>query len=146
VLMHSRGGVSEMATYAIALYDAVVDEVLAELRARVRAAQEAGVADESIVVDPGLGFSKRSEHSLAMLAALPRLAAWGYPVAVGASRKRFVGEITGVAEPAERVHATTGANVVALERGARIFRVHDVRAARHALDVAWAIMQAAAVE
>jgi dihydropteroate synthase len=146
VLMHSRGGVSEMATYAVALYDAVVDEVLAELRARVRAAQEGGIADEAIVVDPGLGFSKRSEHSLAMLAALPRLAAWGYPVAVGASRKRFVGEITGVTEPAERVHGTTGANVAALERGARIFRVHDVRAARHALDVAWAIMQAAAVE
>jgi dihydropteroate synthase len=141
VLMHSRGGVSEMATYAVALYDDVVDEALAELRARVRAAEEAGIAEESIVVDPGLGFSKRSEHSLAMLAALPRLAAWGYPVVVGASRKRFVGEITGVTEPAERVHGTTGANVAALERGARIFRVHDVRAARHALDVAWAIMQ-----
>jgi dihydropteroate synthase len=141
VLMHSRGGVSEMATYAVALYDDVVDEALAELRTCVRAAQEAGIAEESIVVDPGLGFSKRSEHSLAMLAALPRLAAWGYPVVVGASRKRFVGEITGVTEPAERVHGTTGANVAALERGARIFRVHDVRAARHALDVAWAIMQ-----
>jgi dihydropteroate synthase len=145
VLMHSRGGVSEMATYAVALYEAVVDEVLAELRARVRAAQHAGVADESIVVDPGLGFAKRSEHSLAMLAALPRLAAWGYPLAVGASRKRFIGEITGVTEPVDRVHGTTGANVAALERGARIFRVHDVRAARHALDVAWAIMRAAAV-
>jgi dihydropteroate synthase len=145
VLMHSRGGVSEMATYAVALYEAVVDEVLAELRARVRAAQHAGVADESIVVDPGLGFAKRSEHSLAMLAALPRLAAWGYPVAVGASRKRFIGEITGVTEPVDRVYGTTGANVAALERGARIFRVHDVRAARHALDVAWAIMRAAVV-
>lgn len=142
VLMHSRGGVSEMASYAVAVYDDVVNDVLAELRARVDAAQEAGVADESIVVDPGIGFSKRSEHSLAMLAALPRLAAWGYPVLVGASRKRFVGELTGVTEPADRVYGTTGANVAALHRGARLFRVHDVRAARHALDVAWAVMQA----
>ncbi|MFN2565690.1 MAG: dihydropteroate synthase [Gemmatimonadaceae bacterium] len=144
VLMHSRGGVTEMATYAVAVYEDVVDEVLNELRARVDAAQEAGVADECIVVDPGIGFSKRSEHSLAMLAALPRLAAWGYPVLVGTSRKRFVGELTGVTEPAQRVHGTTGANVAALQRGARLFRVHDVRAARHALDVAWAVMQAEA--
>jgi dihydropteroate synthase len=142
VLMHSRGGVSEMATYAVAVYNDVVDEVLSELRGRIDAAQKAGVADECVVVDPGVGFSKRSEHSLAVLAALPRLAALGYPVLVGVSRKRFVGELTGVTEPTERVHGTTGANVVALERGARLFRVHDVRAARHALDVAWAIMQA----
>jgi dihydropteroate synthase len=142
VLMHSRGDVSEMATYRVANYEDVVDEVLRELRARVDAARQAGVDDECIVVDPGVGFAKRSEHSLAVIAALPRLAAWGCPVLVGASRKRFVGEITGVAEPAERVHGTTGANVAALERGAMIFRVHDVRAARQALDVAWAIKQA----
>jgi dihydropteroate synthase len=142
VLMHSRGGVSEMATYAVATYESVVDEVLGELRARVDAARDGGVADEAIVVDPGLGFSKRSEHSLALLGALGRLAAWGYPVLVGVSRKRFVGEVSQVAEPAARVHGTTGANVAALERGARLFRVHDVAAARQALDVAWAIMQA----
>jgi len=142
VLMHSRGDVADMATYRVASYDDVVDEVLRELRGRVDAARDAGVDEECIVVDPGIGFSKRSEHSLAVLAALPRLVAWGYPVLVGASRKRFVGEITGVTEPVERVHGTTGANVAALERGAMIFRVHDVRAARQALDVAWAIKQA----
>ena len=142
VLMHSRGDVSEMATHRVASYEDVVDEMLRELRARVDAAREAGVDEECIVVDPGIGFSKRSEHSLAVLAALPRLAAWGYPVLVGVSRKRFVGEITGVAEPAERVHGTTGANIAALDRGAMLFRVHDVRAARQSLDVAWAIKQA----
>jgi dihydropteroate synthase len=142
VLMHSRGGVSEMATYAVAVYDNVVDEVLGELRERVDAALQAGVAEDSIVVDPGIGFSKRSEHSLAVLGALDRLAAWGYPVLVGTSRKRFIGELTGASVPAERVHGTTGANIAALERGARLFRVHDVRAARQALDVAWAIKQA----
>jgi dihydropteroate synthase len=142
VLMHSRGGVSEMATYAVAVYDDVVDQVLGELRERVDAARNAGVADDSIVLDPGIGFSKRSEHSLAVLGALDRLAAWGYPVLVGASRKRFIGELTGASVPADRVHGTTGANVAALDRGARLFRVHDVRAARQALDVAWAIKQA----
>ena len=65
----------------------------------------------------------------------------GYPVMVGVSRKRFIGEISGVRDPAERVHGTTGANVMALAFGARIFRVHDVAAARQALDVAWAILQ-----
>jgi len=142
VVMHSRGDVEEMATYRAADYEDVVDEVMLELRERVNAARAAGMDDECIVVDPGIGFSKRSEHSLAVLAALPRIVAWGYPVLIGASRKRFVGEITGVPEPAERVHGTTGANVAALDRGAMIFRVHDVRAARQALDVAWAIKQA----
>jgi dihydropteroate synthase len=146
VVMHSRGDVSSMATYDVAIYDDVVEQALDELRQRVDAAREAGIAEESIVVDPGIGFSKRSAHSLAVLAALPRLAAWGYPVLVGASRKRFIGELTGVSQPAERVHGTTGANVAALERGALLFRVHDVRAARHALDVAWAIKQVGVAE
>jgi dihydropteroate synthase len=92
-------------------------------------------------LDPGIGFAKRGEHSLDMLAALHELSALGYPIVVGASRKRFLGEIAGVTEPSERVYATVGANVAALERGARIFRVHDVAANRQALDVAWAIQQ-----
>jgi dihydropteroate synthase len=142
VLMHSRGGVSEMATYEVARYDDVIEQMLGELRERVDAARDAGVADDSIVVDPGIGFSKRSEHSLAVLGALNRLVAWGYPVLIGASRKRFIGELTGASVPSDRVHGTTGANVAALDRGARLFRVHDVRAARQALDVAWAIKQA----
>ncbi|HEY9479821.1 MAG TPA: dihydropteroate synthase, partial [Gemmatimonadaceae bacterium] len=75
------------------------------------------------------------------LASLPRFAALGYPLVVGASRKRFIGELTGVSNPGERVEGTIGANVMALALGARIFRVHDVRAARRALDVGWAILQ-----
>jgi dihydropteroate synthase len=143
VLMHSRGTVSDMGTYAHAAYgDDPVAEVLAELRERVEAAERGGVARERIAVDPGIGFAKRSEHSLALLAALPRLTAWGLPVVVGVSRKRFIGEITGVKTASERVMGTVGANVAALERGARLFRVHDVRASREALDVAWAIARA----
>ncbi|HEY7877396.1 MAG TPA: dihydropteroate synthase, partial [Gemmatimonadaceae bacterium] len=94
-----------------------------------------------IALDPGIGFAKRTEHSVAVLGALDRLVALGYPVVVGASRKRVVGELTGVEQAADRVEGTIAANVMALALGARIFRVHDVRAARRALDVAWAILR-----
>jgi dihydropteroate synthase len=143
VLMHSRGDVSSMGTYQYATYDAVVPSVLNELRGSLDAARAAGIADDAIVLDPGLGFAKRSEHSLAMLAAVPDLLALGYPVLVGSSRKRFVGELSGVTAPAERRYGTVGANVAALMLGARIFRVHDVAPTRQALDVAWAVMEAA---
>ena len=140
VLMHSRGDVSDMATFVRATYgDDVVGEVSAELMEQVAAAEQAGIARERIVVDPGIGFSKRGEHSLAVLGRLDRLAALGYPVLVGVSRKRFIGDLTGEAVPSARVAGTVGANVAALERGARLFRVHDVRENRQALDVAWAI-------
>jgi len=142
VVMHSRGTVRDMATYVHADYDDVVGEVAAELGARVEEARAAGVRAEAIVVDPGIGFSKRPAHSLAVLAGLPRLGALGRPILIGVSRKRFIGEITGVAAPAERVAGTIGANVAALMRGASLFRVHDVLANRQALDAAWAVLVA----
>jgi dihydropteroate synthase len=83
--------------------------------------------------------SKRGEHSLRVLGELGRIAGLGYPVLVGVSRKRFIGEITGATLASDRVAGTVGANVAALERGARLFRVHDVKPNRDALDVAWAI-------
>ena len=141
IVMHSRGDVSDMATFVRAQYgDDIVGEVTAELLERVDAGMKAGIGRERIVVDPGIGFSKRAEHSLAVLQGLGRLAATGFPVLVGVSRKRFIGDLTGVSTPSERVSGTVGANVAALERGARLFRVHDVRPNREALDVAWAIM------
>jgi dihydropteroate synthase len=143
VLMHSRGSVSEMGTYRYAEYgDDVVGEILGELRASLDLALSAGIAHESIVVDPGIGFAKRRQHSLAVLAELERVAALGYPVMVGVSRKRFIGELSGVQEASERVAGTIGANVAALTRGARLFRVHDVAPNRQAPDVAWGIIQA----
>jgi dihydropteroate synthase len=141
ILMHSRGDVPTMATYAHALYGSdVTGEVSNELSHQVDIARAAGVSADSIVLDPGIGFAKRARHSLTVLAELPRVVALGYPVLVGVSRKRFIGEITGVKTAADRVFGTVGANVAALARGARLFRVHDVRAAREALDVAWAIL------
>jgi dihydropteroate synthase len=146
VLMHSRGDVADMATFVHAVYgEDAVGEVIAELGFSVQHALGAGVAGTHIAIDPGIGFSKRGEQSLAMLAHLGRFAALGYPVLVGVSRKRFIGEITKAASPSDRTAGTVGANVVALERGARLFRVHDVKPSRDALDVAWAIMQSKSV-
>jgi dihydropteroate synthase len=140
VLMHSRGDVADMATFAHATYgNDPVGEIVEELKGRVAEAQSAEVSKDCIVVDPGIGFSKRAEHSLATLGQLERVCALGFPVLIGASRKRFIGEITNVKQPDARTAGTTGANVSALDRGALLFRVHDVREARHALDVAWAI-------
>ena len=143
VVMHSRGDVDEMATYAHAEYDGdPMDAVLEELRERVNVVTMAGVESTRIVLDPGIGFSKRSAHSLRVLACLDRLVAWGYPVMVGVSRKRFIGELSGVKVASARVHGSVGAAVAAFERGARIVRVHDVAATRQALDVAAAIAAA----
>src|SRR6185437_4082538 len=119
-------------------------EVIRDLVPATKRALAAGVAPEQIVLDPGLGFSKRAEHSVQALANLGRLAELDFQVIVGASRKRFIGELTGVTKPAERDAGTIGANVVALTLGATWFRVHDVRDNRHALDAAAAILGARA--
>jgi dihydropteroate synthase len=143
ILMHSRGGVHDMALYTHATYGAdVTGEVLTELGEAVHRASAAGVRREAIVVDPGLGFAKRSEHSLRVLSELRRFQSLGFPVLVGASRKRFVGEASGVQQAADRLFGTVGAHVIALAHGARLFRVHDVAAARQSLDVAWAVLRA----
>jgi dihydropteroate synthase len=144
VLMHSRGSVEEMGTYRHADYGGdVVGEILGELGDALRRAEAAGVAREYVVLDPGIGFAKRTEHSLRVLAELGRLMSLGCPIMVGVSRKRFIGELSGVMEPQHRVAGTVGANVVALMRGARVFRVHDVAPNRQALDVAWGVVRAA---
>jgi len=145
VLMHSRGDVADMATFAHATYgDDLLGDILVELRAYASVASSAGIEHDRVVVDPGIGFSKRGEHSLRVLGGLNRIVELGFPVLVGVSRKRFIGEITGAMQPTDRVAGTVGANVAALERGARLFRVHDVKPNRDALDVAWAIRRSAA--
>lgn len=140
ILMHSRGSVEEMARYDLAQYgNDPVGEMVDELAATADRARGAGIPRAAIVLDPGLGFSKRTEHSVAAITGLHRFAELGYPILVGPSRKRFVGELTGGAQPEDRLEGTIAACIAAYERGARLFRVHDVRAARRALDVAHAI-------
>lgn len=142
VLMHSRGSVAEMAQYRMADYGTdVVGEIIDELRVSIASARAAGVAAAAIAIDPGLGFSKRTEDSVLALRELDRLVALGQPVLVGPSRKRFIGELSGGLPPEERLPGTLAACVAAFAKGAHIFRVHDVAAARHALDVAHAILK-----
>ena len=130
-----------MASYDLAQYDAdVVDIVASELREAAGLALAAGVRSEAIVLDPGLGFAKRTAHSTTLLARLGELSALGFPLMAGPSRKRFIGEIAGGLPVEERLEGTLAACVIALAQGARLFRVHDVRAARRALDVAEAIL------
>jgi len=126
ILMHNRGRSSNM--YAAAVYDDVAAEVTRELGERVDAAVAAGIRRDRIVVDPGLGFAKRAEHSLAVLANLPRLAALGLPVLCGPSRKSFLKAALGDVAPPDRVWGTAAAVTAAVLAGAHIVRVHDVAA------------------
>jgi dihydropteroate synthase len=116
-------------------YDDVVSDVKAFLEERLAFAVAQGIAEERVWLDPGIGFGKTQAHNLALLRRLGEIVAIGRPVLVGASRKGFIGALTGRRE-SERVAGTVAANVLAYERGASMFRVHDVAATRDALAVA----------
>jgi dihydropteroate synthase len=137
VLMHMLGEPKTMQRNP--RYKDVVREVRDFLAARAEHAVAAGVEPENIILDPGIGFGKTLEHNLTLLRHLDALVELGFPVLVGASRKKFIGRITGVEEAKDRVFGTVAANVLAYERGATLFRVHDVRANREALAVALAV-------
>jgi dihydropteroate synthase len=137
ILMHSRGPVEDMARYETAVYgDDPVAEVVAELATAAGRARDAGIPADAIVLDPGLGFSKRTADSVAVLRQLERIRALGYPVLLGPSRKRFIGELAGGLPPEERLAGTIAACVAGWIAGARLFRVHDVAPIRNALRVA----------
>jgi dihydropteroate synthase len=133
ILMHMRGTPATMDD--LATYGHVAPEVAGELAATAENAERAGIARERIVVDPGFGFAKTAAQNFRLLDELATIVALGYPVAVGLSRKRFVGAATG--RPVDdRDRATAVACALAWERGARLFRVHDVAIAREALALA----------
>jgi dihydropteroate synthase len=123
-------------------YDDVVDDVKAFLEERIAFAVSEGIGEERIMLDPGIGFGKTVEHNLQLLQRLGELVELGRPVVIGTSRKSFLGRITGREDPGERVPATIATNVLAYERGARVFRVHDVRPVHDALLVAAATVSA----
>jgi len=136
-LMHMLGTPRTMQSEA--RYDDVVEDVRAFLSQRIEAAVAAGIAVDRIEVDPGIGFGKTVAHNLELLDRLGELAALGRPVVLGTSRKSFLGKITG-RETAERMPATLATVVMGLERGAEVFRVHDVAPVRDALAVAAATL------
>jgi dihydropteroate synthase len=122
-------------------YDEVVSEVKAFLEERMAFAVAEGVAQARILLDPGIGFGKTMEHNLELLRRLDELVALGRPVVIGTSRKSFLGRITG-REVHERVAGTIATNVLAYERGARVFRVHEVAPVHDALAVTAATVAA----
>jgi dihydropteroate synthase len=148
-LMHMRGEPRTMQQGLDAsTYGDVVDDVRAFLQERIDYAVGAGIPAERLLVDPGIGFGKTAAHNLTLLQRLDELVALGPPVLVGISRKSFLGTLGAPAgadaplPPTERLAGTLAANVLALERGARVFRVHDVAPARQALAVAAATLAA----
>jgi dihydropteroate synthase len=142
VLMHMRGSPETMQRDTA--YDDVTREVARHLEARMAAAEAAGVARDRVALDPGIGFGKSAEGSLALLARLPELVATGRPVLVGASRKSFLARLTGEDGPPEsRLAASLAAAAIAVWQGARILRVHDVADTVRVVRVATAAKQAA---
>jgi dihydropteroate synthase len=136
VLMHMRGGSADM--YEQAEYVDVVSAVVGELRDAVNRALDAGIAHDRLVIDPGVGFAKRPEHSLVVLRHTSAFRSLGLPVMVGPSRKSFIGAVLDL--PAdERLEGTGAAVAAAVMGGAHIVRVHDVRPMRRTADLAAAI-------
>jgi dihydropteroate synthase len=136
VLMHMRGGATDHIRHA--RYVDVVGEVADFLRGRARFAQAAGIARSRIIVDPGIGFAKLASHNLRLLACLPRIAALGYPVLVGVSRKTFIRRLAGAGER-EVAFASAAIDAMAVAAGASIVRTHDPAASRAAIAMARAI-------
>ena len=140
ILMHARGRSRDM--YKEAKYASVSQEVTDELRASLERALDAGAKREAIVLDPGLGFAKRPEHSYAALAALPAIAGLGRPLLVGPSRKSFLSAAVGERAPGERDMATAASVAAAALLGAHIVRVHNVPGMVDVVRVADAIRSA----
>ena len=131
VLMHMQGEPATMQDDPH--YQDVAAEVSRYLLQRAAAAERAGVLRTQVVLDPGIGFGKRTDHNLQLLASLGRLVAEGYPVLLGASRKRFLGQDL---DPAQRLGGTVATTLLAAQAGVALVRVHDVQPNRQAIDLA----------
>ncbi len=140
-LMHMQGTPETMQREPA--YTDVVSDVKAFLEARVEAALTAGVEREALLLDPGIGFGKRKQHNLQLLAELKQIDELGFPLLLGVSRKRFMGSLCHQTEPAQLIPATCACTALGVMAGVKVFRVHDVWQNRQAADVAWAILHGA---
>lgn len=139
VLMHSRGDSASMD--GLARYGDLLAEVRAELQAATDGALAAGVQPQQILWDPGLGFAKTTEQNLELLRRLPELAAAGYPLLLGPSRKRFIGAVLEEPRPRARLWGTAAVCALGVERGAAVVRVHDVGPIRQVVRMAEALRE-----
>lgn len=134
IAMHTRGESADMQLRAV--YEDVVKEVATELQERAGAAVAAGIAPDNLILDPGIGFAKESEHNWAILNNLEALKKIGYPILIGASRKRFLGKLVGAQKTDDRESATIALTAVLAKEGIWGVRVHSVKAHRDAIEVA----------
>ncbi|GAB4251076.1 dihydropteroate synthase [Deferrisoma sp.] len=140
VVMHMRGDPRTMQSDTT--YDDLVGEIFRALEESVDRAVEAGVDRSRVWIDPGIGFGKSAGQNLVLLRRLGEFRSLGCPILVGASRKSFIGKTLGIDDPKDRLEGSLAAAVLAVAGGARILRVHDVRATRRAADLAWAVCSA----
>lgn len=138
VIMHMQGEPRTMQDDPT--YEDVVADVSEFLADRATLAIESGIKADSIVLDPGIGFGKTTRHNLELLSRLPELVELGYPILVGASRKRFLGTLLGIDDPIDRDRATSIITALVIDRGASIVRVHDAAGSREAVSLVQAIV------
>ncbi len=139
VQMHIKGKPKDMQINPE--YDDVVKCINEKFYEILRRLDEKNIARERVVLDPGIGFGKRVEHNLEILNSIEAFKIWGRPILVGSSRKSFIGKILGIENPKDRLFGTIASNTLAFVRGARIFRVHDVKAHKEALSIAYTIKE-----
>lgn len=140
VIMHMRGTPADMTMHTE--YDEVVPDVVAELSARIENALEAGIPNENLWVDPGLGFAKTAEQSIELLACVDELRTLDLPILIGASRKRFIGETTGVEVPSQRLAGSLACVAWCALNDVEMVRVHDVAATVRVIEMIRAIKDA----
>jgi dihydropteroate synthase len=133
VIMHMRGKPRTMQKNPV--YDSLIDDISGYLESAILKAKEAGVGEQSIIIDPGIGFGKTLNHNLEILKRLKEFKSLGMPILVGVSRKAFIGKILNESEPGKRLAGTIASSVSASLNGANILRVHDVKAVKEALKV-----------
>ena len=139
ILMHIKGTPQTMQDNPS--YDNVVSDVLTSLYISAERAKQAGIKQDKIILDPGIGFGKTIEHNLKLLGHLKQFVETGYPVLLGTSRKKFLNTITATKKPEDLALATSITTALAVMAGVKVLRVHDVKENRQALDIAWAIKQ-----
>ncbi len=125
IVMHIKGTPKNMQTHPV--YEALIPEIMDYLRCSIRLAADSGIPEDRVIIDPGIGFGKTADHNLEIIKNLKEFTLLGRPVAIGVSRKSFIGKLLGGAPPSERMEGTAAAVAISILNGAHIVRVHDVK-------------------
>ncbi|MGO9016409.1 MAG: dihydropteroate synthase [Dissulfurispiraceae bacterium] len=125
IVMHIKGTPKDMQTHPV--YEALIPEIMDYLRCSIRLAVDSGIPEDRVIIDPGIGFGKTFDHNLEIIKNLKEFTLLGRPVAIGVSRKSFIGKVLGGAPPSARMEGTAAAVAISIFNGAHIVRVHDVK-------------------